>query len=77
MRAEERYLAWTCEFCEGKEFPEMGREGIAGELANSGTGGEHGCSDTVEHMFELRDNDRTLKFSRRLWGNFDDVVACC
>jgi len=56
----------------------MGREGIAGELANSGTGGEHGCSDMVEHMFELRDNDKTLKFSRRLWGNFDDLfVVCC
>jgi hypothetical protein len=51
----------------------MGREGIAGELANSGTGGEHGCSDTVEHMFELRDNDKTLKFR----GVFGVISMIC
>jgi hypothetical protein len=59
----------------GKSFQKWGHRWRA---RNSGTGGEHGCSDTVKHIFKSRDNDRMLKFSRRLWGNFNDLfVVCC
>jgi hypothetical protein len=65
VRTEERYLAWTREFCEGKEFQKWGHRWRA---RNSETGEDDRCSDTVEHVFEFeREDDGTLKL-RGVWG---------
>jgi len=54
-----------------KSFQEWGH---CWRARNSGTGNEHGCSDAVEHVFEfMRDNDTTLKCSRRLCCNLEDL----